>query len=147
MTDSLALLLDCGEQISHPCYARGHVLYAILEPESPTGSRQTNYGLAKFLLAIKADADPQIIAQRRNLLRHAQGLKFRLYVQRLTDPTSPRLKDELNEVKVIIKILKDHQRTGDWAVFDHYYDEMVEEVAKELEEPIDEVKAKFAFSH
>lgn len=127
----LTFLLNSGEQINGPCSSTGHVLHAILDFPPLKRWDRSSYMLLKFLIAVKAGADPQIANQSTNLFVHARKLKRRLYFEMLIKLSSKRgIRNRLKETNTIIDILKDHEETGRWTLFDRYYDRLVEEAVQ-----------------
>ncbi|KAL9624201.1 MAG: hypothetical protein Q9160_001448 [Pyrenula sp. 1 TL-2023] len=145
--DLLAFLLGSGEQIDSPCCSDSHVLYAILGPPHWVRSFETPFRLGKFLLAVKAGADTQIAGSSTGVLAHARKLKRSLLFQRVGRCRDRFVKRELKDANAIVKILKDHGKSGGWALFDQYYGEMVEEIAPDTDRSRDEVKQVLAFTH
>lgn len=141
--DLLAFLLDSGERINRPCCSASHVLYALLDFH-PADLYANPSRLWKFLLVVKAGADPQIAGLSTKILARARKLKLSLLIERMK--LDVYAKTELEDVKAIVKILKDHKKSGKWTLFDRYYNEMMESTARNRSLPKDEVERRLRFT-
>lgn len=121
------LYLDVDDSVTDVIYSGGTVLHAILESSSFDCDFR-HFRLYKFLLAIKAGADPRDMSRRKSVLAKAKKLRLRFKWKQYTSRELFRYRDSLDyfeqerkDVDVIIDILRSHQKHGHWGLLDAYY--------------------------
>lgn len=102
--------------------------------------------LMKFLLAVKAGADPQkgnVLTCARKLKRH---LLFRLAKNKIQrrEKAIWRAELDLKGVNIILRILKDRKETGSWDLLEDYYSK-IEKIAQEMVEECERDRRQWGF--